>query len=78
MHTRKPLYIGCTLARHQRLGVHAVVNARGGEQWRNDDTREEVEMLRDARAVRDRLASRVSFYHFSAFGRIARCAKRTC
>jgi hypothetical protein len=63
---RLPLQLGCTLARHQRIGIDAVVNARGGQQWRNDNTIEEIEMQRDARAIRDRLSRRIRFYQFGS------------
>lgn len=61
-----PIPSGCTRARFDRLGIHARVNARGGQQWRNDDTQEEIEMQRDARSIRDRISSRVRFYQFSS------------
>ena len=32
---RRPVRIGCTIARHRELGVHAAINAKGGEVWRN-------------------------------------------
>ena len=61
-----PLNLNCTAARHAKIGVHAVVNARGGCQWRNDMTHEDTELLRDARAIRDRLAFRIRFYGFNS------------
>lgn len=61
-----PLSLGCTAYTHARLGIHAVVNARGGQQWRNDDTQEQVEMQRDARAIRDRIRFRTRFYQFNS------------
>lgn len=62
----KRLYLGCTLEQHQRIGIDAVVNARGGQQWRNSDTIEEDEMARDAWKVRDRLQRRVRIYQFNS------------
>lgn len=66
-----PIVLGCTLATHRRLGVHAVINARGGEQWRNAPDLEEIEMQRDARKIRDRIEGRVRFYQFNS-----RCFRR--
>jgi predicted GIY-YIG superfamily endonuclease len=63
---RKSLYLGCTIDTHKRLGAHAPVNARAGEQWRNMDTLEETEMKRDARKIADRVKSRVRFYQFNS------------
>ena len=59
----KQLYLGCTLARHRQLGVDAVVNARGGEQWRNDLTLDEIEQERDGSAIKRRISERVRFYN---------------
>lgn len=61
-----PLNLGCTAWKHFRLGIHAVVNARAGEQWRNHETIEEIELQRDARAIKTRLQSRVRFYQFNS------------
>lgn len=30
------LDLGCTIWQHRRLGVHAAINARSGERWRNE------------------------------------------
>ncbi len=60
------LYLGCTAARHARLGIHAVVNARGGHAALNAPTIEDTEMMRDARKVRDRIERRVRFYQFNS------------
>lgn len=57
-----PLYIGCTAARHKLLGVHAVVNARGGELWRNELTLDEIEQRRDGQRIKDRSQHRIRFY----------------
>lgn len=66
------LNLGCTVYTHKRLGIHAVINARGGQQWRNDQDRiEEIEMRRDARALRERIENRVSVYQFGS-----RCFRR--
>lgn len=56
------LYLGCTRARHARLGVHAVVNARAGLQSLNDQTIEDIELIRDGRAIRDRIEKRIRWY----------------
>lgn len=53
------LYLGCTALRHAEIGIDAVVNARGGELWRNDMTIEDKELLRDGRKIKDRVQSRV-------------------
>lgn len=60
------LYLGCTVRRHAQIGIHAVINARGGEVWRNDLTNEDWEMRRDARAIRERIATRTRFYGFTS------------
>lgn len=62
----KTLYLGCTEFRHQQIGINAVVNARAGLQCLNNPTIEDVEMLRDARKVREKLASRTRFYQFNS------------
>lgn len=61
-----PLYLGCTAARHRRLGVHAIVNARGGRPDLNDLTDEDIEIWRDADNIRRRISARVRFYSFSS------------
>ena len=58
----KPLVLGCTEWRHQRIGIDAVVNARGGEQWRNDMTQEQIEIERDGRRIKDHSKHGVRFY----------------
>ena len=61
------LNLGCTLHTHKRLGIHAVINARGGQQWRNDQENiQEIEAKRDAQAVRDWQMSRIRFYQFTS------------
>lgn len=65
------LYLGCTYARHQRLGVNAVVNARAGLQHLNDLTIEEIEMQRDACKIRDWQTARVRIHQFNS-----RCFRR--
>lgn len=62
----KTLHIGCTAARHKQIGIHAVVNARGGNQHLNSLTNEDIEMKRDARKIHDRLNSRIRFYQFNS------------
>lgn len=57
-----PLELGCTLARHQQLGIVAVINARAGWQHLNDLTQEDIELARDARAIRDRVQHRVALH----------------
>lgn len=57
-----PLYIGCTKARHERLGIVAVINARGGLQHLNDLTQDDIELQRDAQAIKAGLSDRVRFY----------------
>lgn len=68
---RIKLALGCTLATHQRLGIHAVVNARGGLQSLNSQSLEEIEIVRDARAIRDCQLNRTRFYQFGS-----RCFRR--
>ncbi len=60
------LNIGCTAARHARLGINAVVNARGGLQILNDQSIDEIELYRDARKIKDWLTSRIRFYQFNS------------
>ena len=62
----EPLNMGCTLARHQAIGIDAVVNARGGETWRNDLTLEEIELRRDGRKIKDWQFGRVRFYQVNS------------
>lgn len=57
-----PLDIGCTAARHAKLGVHATINARAGLQHLNDQSLDEIEMHRDARAIKAYITRRVRFY----------------
>jgi len=61
-----PLYIGCTLARHNQIGIDAVINARGKEQWRNDETLDEIELRRDGQAIRNHLTDRIRFYQVNS------------
>jgi hypothetical protein len=60
------LHMGCTKEQHAQIGIDAVVNARGGQQWRNQPDTEEVEMSRDANKVRDWLRNRVRIYQFNS------------
>jgi hypothetical protein len=60
------LWLGCTRARHAQIGVNAVVNARGGMQQLNEQTQEDVELMRDARKVKDWKERRVRFYQFNS------------
>jgi hypothetical protein len=46
------LSVGCTRDRHVRLGVHAAINAKVGEQWRNDMSDEDWNLWRDVDAMR--------------------------
>lgn len=62
----KRLDMGCTVSRHKRIGVNAVVNARAGLQSLNDLSLDEIEMERDARNIRERIANRVRFYQFNS------------
>lgn len=65
-----PLCLGCTAMRHRAIGVNAVINASGGEPWRNDMSQDEIEMERDGRAINDRINHRVRFYNvYSRFFR---------
>lgn len=63
---KRRLDLGCTAARHAVIGIDAVVNARGGEQWRNDQTIEAIEIIRDGRAIKSWLSSRIRFYGFNS------------
>jgi hypothetical protein len=60
------LNIGCTAARHAKLGIHAVINARGGMQHLNSQTIEDIEMIRDARKIQGWKDRRVCFYQFNS------------
>lgn len=60
------LHIGCTAARHARLGIHAIINARGGMQHLNSQTIEDIEMIRDARNIQNWINGRMRFYSFNS------------
>ena len=64
--SRKRLYLGCTMARHVRIGIDAVVNARAELQSLNDQTQEEIELTRDASKIQAWRESRVRFYQFNS------------
>ena len=49
---QRQLVLGCTAARHHSIGIDAVINARGGEQWRNDFTDDDRALANDARHLR--------------------------
>lgn len=61
-----PLAIGCTAMRHKAIGIHAVVNARGGLQCLNQQTMEDIALMRDGLRIRARLERRVRFYQFES------------
>lgn len=61
-----PLDIGCTAARHEQIGINAVVNARAGLQHLNRQTIEDVELMRDAMKIKNRLENRVRFYQVNS------------
>jgi hypothetical protein len=65
MITRK-LRLGCTLARHKQIGIHAIINARAGRQDLNDLSHEDVELHRDARKLREHRESRVIIHQFNS------------
>lgn len=48
------LYVGCTERRHKEIGVHAPINARSGEYWRNSLNNEDYEQWRDAEILAGR------------------------
>lgn len=58
----RQLYLGCTKARHARLGVDAVVNARGGLQCLNGLEEDDIDLHRDAQAIRDKKERRIRWY----------------
>ena len=64
--TTYPLNIGCTVARHNAIGVDAVINARAGLQALNDLTQEDIDLRRDAQRIRDRLERRVRLYQVNS------------
>jgi len=61
-----PIEIGCTITRHHQIGIDAIINARGKEQWRNDLTLDEIELRRDGRAIRSHLTDRIRFYQVNS------------
>ena len=63
---RRKLVIGCTVERHRQIGIHAVVNARGGNQHLNDQSMEDIELMRDARNLEAWRTGRVRFYGFNS------------
>lgn len=66
MNKRYPIPIGCTPRRHAELGIHAVVNARGGRQHLNCLTQEDIELQRDSQRIALRKSARVRFYQFNS------------
>jgi hypothetical protein len=69
-----PLDLGCTAMRHRQIGIHAVVNARAGQQHLND---EDVELMRDAMHIRDYSERGIRFYQLhSRFFRRTRNRRR--
>lgn len=68
---RRGLRVGCTLERHREIGVHAAINARAGEQWRNacpwhSWDLQEVNRVRDAEKVRAWRCNHVRFRQFGS------------
>lgn len=61
-----PLDLGCTEWRHKQIGIDAVVNARAGRKQLNDQSIEDVEMMRDAIKIRERIRNRVIFRQFNS------------
>lgn len=61
-----PIRLGCTVARHQAIGIHAVVNARAGRQDLNDLTIEDIELMRDDRKITDWREQRISIHQFNS------------
>jgi hypothetical protein len=62
----KVLNLGCTKFRHDQIGIHAVINARGGNQHLNNRTTEDIELQRDARNIQDYKTKRIRFYQFNS------------
>lgn len=60
------LNLGCTIARHKQLGIHAVINARGGNQHLNNLSINDIELRRDARNIQNKIDNRVRFYQFNS------------
>ena len=56
------LYLGCTKARHDQIGIHAVINARGGLQSLNEPAIQDTELQRDARGIRGYQQQRIRWY----------------
>lgn len=75
-------YVGCTIERHRQIGVHAPINARGGELWRNSkygtpnhpDSVQGLDMVRDAWAIRDQREKRIPIRFFLTRWFRNRCA----
>jgi len=44
--------VGCTKERHAQIGVHAQINARSDEQWRNSWSREQWEAWKDCQVIK--------------------------
>jgi hypothetical protein len=57
-----PLRLGCTKARRDALGIHAVINARAGLQQLNDLTLDDIELYRDGQGIRDYQQRRIRWY----------------
>lgn len=67
----KALNLNCTRARHLQLGAHAPINAKIGEQWRNDSHEGYngkhdgyIDLLRDAQDLRFITTQRGRVYQF--------------
>ncbi len=64
----RPLRLFCTAAQHRYIGsIDAIVNARGGQVWRNDsDAIEQIEQRRDAHRLQDMLTHRHRIYQWNS------------
>lgn len=61
-----PINIGCTVKRHEQIGINAVVNARAGLQHLNSLSDQDIELRRDAHKIEDKKTQRIRIYQFNS------------
>ena len=66
MRVTRHLDLGCTLARHQQIGIDAVVNARAGIKHLNSISLEDIELRRDVWKIRDHAEKRIAIHQFNS------------
>jgi hypothetical protein len=56
------LQLGCTASRHRQIGIDAIINARGGLQFLNEQTMRDIELMRDGAGIRAHQKRRIRWY----------------